>query len=500
MQHEGPALADERRPPVGLVPVTRELFLRDEPRIVSARPRNHAHAVGAEKDRTAVRLFMSLIDPHHHLPGPLAALLGLAHAPWNEHHGPGRVTGNDLLHQLRNLSRAHGHDQQVELVRQARQIRHAQNPACIRSALAQNRHIFRGKALGQHVVQNDPPEIPARGRDPDNADALRMQQVVDLAHRPARWLRLRQREAAHAVKGHHQVIGKGKGIDFQLFDDEGRSRVGRGIVVGHGHEALEALDELFVADDTALATGQPGQFLVRDGLAEELEKGLAVGHFRGRGHNGLPFAEPLRVELRIRAAEARAQNHAEFAGPPQADDQLMAESVGIRRHELDLQHALQIAADGRNQSLPRKPPVRRGSSVRMTLDPGRVILRHFVKHAPLGRADVVRRLGHDAHPAHLGLVHDRRGDDLEDCLVAGHGGKLFVRRPGPAHQQVGPRRSLGPGFGQQGIDFVFVQKIAALGMGFLQQGRDGLEIDVFGGVHGWSFKKKRRAEARQSWL
>jgi hypothetical protein len=43
-----------------------------------------------------------------------------------------------------------------------------------------------------------------------------------------------------------------------------------------------------------------------------------------------------------------------------------------------------------------------------------------------------------------------------------------------------PRRSLGAGFGEKGIDFVFVKEVSGFAVGVLKQGRDGLKVDIVG--------------------
>lgn len=59
-----------------------------------------------------------------------------------------------------------------------------------------------------------------------------------------------------------------------------------------------------------------------------------------------PLRKTLGVELGVRSAEARADDHAELACAAQADDQLVAERCGVRRHELYLQDALEVCGDG----------------------------------------------------------------------------------------------------------------------------------------------------------
>ena len=165
-----------------------------------------------------------------------------------------------------------------------------------------------------------------------------MQQVSDARHGPGRRFFFRQREFAHAVERDHQIVGERERVDFQLVDDERRVRIVRREVIPHADEGLKAFDELVVGNDAALPARQSGEFSIRDGLPEQPEERLSVGHGRECGYDGLPLAEAFGVQLGIGPAEARADDHAELAGAAQAHDKLIAEGFGVGRHELHLQH------------------------------------------------------------------------------------------------------------------------------------------------------------------
>ncbi len=487
-QQKGPALADDGRTAAGILPIIRHLGGGDEPRVELAGPRDDAHAVCPEEDRAAVaaggEAGMGFVDACDHAGGHVAAFRGFPEAARDEQHAARGVAFQNFVHERGDLFRAYGHDEQIKGLLEFPEGRHAAHAAFILAAFAQDHQILAVKARIDDVFEDDAPEVAALGGDAHDADGAGVEEVVYLVD-GASWRAVAgKREAAHAVQRHHKIIGKGEGVDFQLFDDEGGVRVGGRKMVAHADEGLKAFDELLVGDDAALAASESGQFPVGDGFAEKLEKGVAVGHFRERGDDGLPLAEPGGVELGVRAAEPGADDHAEFAGAAQAHDQLVAEGRGVGRHELDLQDALEIGGDGVLEGRAGKPAVGFRGGGGGTFNPFRIALGDFREHPAHGGAHFFRRLRHDAHAPHLRFVDDGRGDDLEHSLFAGQGHDLLFGGFGVARYENALGRRFGPGKTEQAVDFVFVEEAASLGMGIAEQFGNRLVFD--GQIHGIS--------------
>ena len=294
----------------------------------------------------------------------------------------------------------------------------------------------------------------------------------------------RQGKAAHAVQGHHQIVGEGEGIDFQLVDHEGGIRIAGRKIIAHPDEGLKALDELIVRDDSPLAPRKPGQLAIGYRPAEQIEKRVSVRHFRQCGHDGLPLAETFGVKLGVRPAQTGADHHAELAGTAQPHDQLIAESRRVRRHELHQEHAPQVSRHGVPQRGAFQPPVRRRRGVLIARDPLGVAFGHFGQHASDGGAYSVRRFRHNAHAAHLGLVDDGRRHDLEHRHLSRQGHEFFLRRADVSGQKQTPGRRFRSGKGQQAVHLVFVQKVPPFLPGIAEKFRYGLVF--YGQIHGAS--------------
>ena len=91
---------------------------------------------------------------------------------------------DDLVDQLRHGLRRHRHHQQIETVRQVLERGDAADPVDLGGGRMDDHQPFGRKTLVQDIFQDDPAEIVAAGGDPDDADTLRVQQGMDLRHRP----------------------------------------------------------------------------------------------------------------------------------------------------------------------------------------------------------------------------------------------------------------------------------------------------------------------------
>lgn len=103
-------------------------------------------------------------------------------------------------------------------------------------SFAHNDHTFRIVSGLQNIFQNDAPEIPSCGGNARNPDAAGMQQAVYPGGGTSGRKAARQGKAAHAVQGHHQIVGEGEGIDFQLVDHEGGIRIAGRKIIAHPDE------------------------------------------------------------------------------------------------------------------------------------------------------------------------------------------------------------------------------------------------------------------------
>ena len=210
---------------------------------------------------------------------------------------------------------------------------------------------------------------------------------------------------------------------------------------------------------------------------EKIEKGRPVGHGRRSGHDGLALAKPFCVQFGVRTAQTGADHHAEFPGVANPHDHLVAEGLGIRRHELNHQNPPDITGNGLPELFGSQSPVALGGVHGVTFYQSGVVLRHFVQHAPPDRTNFVRRPGDHLDPAHFGFVDDGGRHNFENHFVARHRRELFIRRPTALDQQVGARRCLGSRTGQQLIGFVLKEKIAPLGFSLGKKIGNRIEID-----------------------
>ena len=487
--HEGAALADEGGRAPAIPALLGQLLLGDEQGVVAAGVRDDPERVAAEEDRAAVALSVGLGDPAGERERLLLRALGFADPARDEQHRVREVAVDHPFHDARDLGGVDREHEEVHPARQRVEVRDAAHAVERVHARLDERDPAGIEAVGEDVAQDDPAVVHARGRGAYHADGRGVQQTVDLGDRPRRVGLRGQREAAHAVQRHHQELAEGEGVDFKLLDDVGLRGVGRRVVVGHGDERAEALDQLLVGHDALLAARQAGDLAVGERAAEELEEALPVAHRGGGGHDRLPLAEALGVEFRVGAADPGADHHAELARAADADDQLVAEGLGVRRQVLGHEDPADVACDGRPQRVAVQSVVGGRGVTDVALDPVRVALGHLDHHAAPGRADLLGCLGDDAHPAHLGLVHDRRGDHLEHDPLAGQRDQFLVGRARALGEQDRPRRGLGPGVLQEHIRLVLEEEAPALRRGGGEQARDGVEVDSQARGH-WRHRKK----------
>ena len=160
------------------------------------------------------------------------------------------------------MFRAYGHDEQIQRLTHAPQIRHTAHAGGIGFAVAQDDDPIFVESRTDDVFKDGTSEISPLGGHADDADAFGVQQVSDARHGPGRRFFFRQREFAHAVERDHQIVGEGERVDFQLVDDERRVRIVRREVVPHADEGLKAFDELVVGNDAALPARQSGEFSI----------------------------------------------------------------------------------------------------------------------------------------------------------------------------------------------------------------------------------------------
>ena len=417
---------------------------------------------------------MGFGDAGDHALGHFPAFFRFTEAAGDEHDAVRGVVFNDFIHQRRNLFRSDGDDEQIQRIRKRTEVRHAAHPAGVVFAVTDDDEFVAVKTGVDDVFKDDPPEIPALGGNADDADGFRVQQVGDFLDGTGSGAFAGSRKAAHAVQRDHEVVRERERVDLQFFNDERCIGVAGGEIVPHADERLEAFDKLVVGHNAALPAGQPGQFPVGDGLAEKLEEGIAVGQFRQCGDDGLPFAETLGVELGVRTAEARADDHAELACAAQPDDQLVAERCGVRRHELYLQDALEVCGDGVLERGSRQSLVAFGRGGGAAFDPFGIAFRHLGEHTPHGGTHFVGRFGDDAHAAHFGLVDDGGGDDFQHGLFAGQGHDLLFHRFGVPWDEGAFARRFRTGKAQQIVHFEFIEKMPPLSVGVAEQLGNGL--------------------------
>ena len=178
--HERAALAQHDRIALRLLLRLRQPLQRNEPRVVGAGMRDHAEAVGAEKDRAAAFLAVGGVDPGRHCRGGLAALRRLAEAAGNQHHRFHRAGRDDLVDEAVDRIGGDRDDQEVELVRERREARGAFDAVDLRLAGADDGQALLRIPAAHQVAQDDAAEIHAGRRNPDDADRRRMEQLVDL--------------------------------------------------------------------------------------------------------------------------------------------------------------------------------------------------------------------------------------------------------------------------------------------------------------------------------
>ncbi len=474
VEQKGSALADHGHAAGRIVFVPRQFGRGDEPGVVTSGAGNNPHAVGPQKHRAAIAAPVGGGNTLRHAGGHFPAVFRFSHAAGDQHDAVRRVSFDDFIHHSRNPGRADRHDEQIQRLRQCRQIRHATHAFGIRAAFPHNTHLFRVKPRSQNIFQNNTPEVPPGGGNAHNSDAARVQQPVYCGYGAARRALSRQGETAHAVQRNHQIIGEGERIDFQLINHKRSIRITGGKMIAQPDKRFKTFDELVIRDDPALPPCKPGQLAIGNRFAKQFKKRVSVRHFRERGHYGLPLAEAFGIQFRIRSPQPRADHHAELAGTAQAHNQFVAKGRRIRRHELHLEHPLQIARHGIPQRRAFQPPVCRRRGVLMTLDPFGVTLGHFRQHTPDSGTDLVRCFRHNAHSAHFRLVDNGRRHDLEHGHISRQRHDLFLHRAGVFGQKYAFGRSFRPRKRQQIVYLILIQEIAPFLAGVAKHFRYGL--------------------------
>jgi hypothetical protein len=149
----------------------------------------------------------------------LAALLGLAQAAGDQHHRLDGVGFDDLVDQFVHGAGRHGDDEHVQLAVERLQAFDAFHAVDLGLARLEDQQLLLRIAAAHQVAQDDAAEVHAVAGDADDADALRVDQLVDLGNRPRQAAGLRRAERARHAAHRQLAIGLNR-IQFERLQHE----------------------------------------------------------------------------------------------------------------------------------------------------------------------------------------------------------------------------------------------------------------------------------------
>ena len=316
--HERPALAQHDGISFRFLLRLWQPLQGDKPGIIGAGMGNHAQAVGAEKNRAAAFLAVRSVNPDCQCCGGFPALFRFTQTAGNQHdrfHGVGL---DDFVHDVVDRAGGDRHDQQIELTVERPQALCALDAVDLLLPRTNDGQPLLAVAAAHQVAQNDPPEIHAAGRDADDADRSRMNQLVDLVYRAGQTAGGRCAEFALRPL-HQQALARLHRIQLQATQHEWRLRLVRRIAVCQRKQAFETDLELRIRQGQSFAFGHTRQLLIGKRAAEQAEKIPGVGQPGGSVDRGAILPEIAFVQLRIQPAQSGTEDHAEFARIVQAD-------------------------------------------------------------------------------------------------------------------------------------------------------------------------------------
>ncbi len=154
----------------------------------------------------------------------LAALL-FSEPAGNQDHRLGAIVIDDLIDHRRDRIGADGHDQEVDLVLEIGEGRHAGDAVDLAGGRVDHRDLVAVEACIHEIAEDDPAHVPAAVRNADDGDGLGFEEVPDLVDRALLVPRGGRSERADAVEGRHAAAGTRKGIDLHFLDVEFGIRV-----------------------------------------------------------------------------------------------------------------------------------------------------------------------------------------------------------------------------------------------------------------------------------
>ena len=436
---EGAALGEERHG-VRLPPAGGEFVARDEQRVDAAGTGADAEAVPPVDEGASPGRPPGAREGLLHGAGDGAAPLLLLEPAGQQDHGLRGLEGEGLGEDGGGGGGVDGEDEEVHGPRQAGEAVHA--PAGERGAPGLDDEDPVGvEAVGEEVLDDDPSRVPPL-RDADHGDGAGPEHAAELPEGARRRGRLPPRipQAHEDVEGEELAAGAGhEGVDLGLGDAgaEGRGQFEEG---GDGPGEDGAIEE-----GRLTAHGPHGP--LHGG--HPLEGGGDVGGEgpgEGGGEDGHlpPRTEDGGEELRVEPAGAEGDHGAGVTGPAKAQQELVAEGrfVGDVLVERAALEAL--------------PPV-------------------AGLHGGDGPGHGIGGPVHDGDPAHVALVEDSPGGDLDD-----HPGPRERGEEGRVHLRGAPDEEVGgdpePQRLEEGEALGFAQHLAPRGAGGVEDPGDGVAV------------------------
>jgi hypothetical protein len=205
----------------------------------------------------------------------LAALLRLAQAAGDQHHRLDGVGFDDLVDQFVHGAGRHGDDEHVQLAVERLEALDALHAVDLGLARLEDQQLLLRIAAAHQVAQDDAAEVHAVAGDADDADALRVDQLVDLGNRP--------RQAAGLRRAERALSRRAPSACRRLESDSVRApaarRTHRRVARREGPRQLEQPREAGfqrgIRQRLAIAAGDGGELLIRQGALKSRRKSSA---------------------------------------------------------------------------------------------------------------------------------------------------------------------------------------------------------------------------------